>query len=50
MTGMVPAGRVYEDDDGRACAASMPQALTHMLVVPKEHIASMGATGQEHTL
>src|SRR5882757_1171566 len=50
VTGLVPAVRVYEDDVCIAFADINPQALTHMLVVPKEHIASLGDAGPEHTL
>ena len=49
VTGMIPAERVYEDDVCIAFPDINPQALTHVLVVPKEHIASMAEIGPEHT-
>ncbi len=49
ITGMIPAQRVYEDEVCIAFPDINPQALSHVLVVPKEHIASLEEVGPEHT-
>jgi histidine triad (HIT) family protein len=49
VTGLVPAQRVYEDEFCIVFPDINPQALTHLLVVPKEHIASLAEAGPEHT-
>jgi histidine triad (HIT) family protein len=49
ITGMIPAQRVYEDEVCIAFPDINPQALSHVLVVPKEHIASLAEVGPEHT-
>jgi histidine triad (HIT) family protein len=49
VTGLIPAERVYEDEVCIAFPDINPQALTHVLVVPKEHIASLAETSPEHT-
>ena len=40
-TGEIPAKKVYEDDDIIAFNDINPQAPTHILVVPRKHIASL---------
>ena len=40
VAGIVSAERVYEDEDCLAFADLHPQAPVHLLVIPKEHIAS----------
>ncbi|CAM3543980.1 histidine triad nucleotide-binding protein [Halomonas lysinitropha] len=37
----IPADIVYEDDDVLAFNDINPQAPTHMLIVPKQHIATL---------
>ena len=49
IAGMIPAQRVYEDELCIAFPDVNPQALSHVLVVPKEHIASLEEVGPEHT-
>jgi histidine triad (HIT) family protein len=49
VTGMIPAQRLYEDDVCIAIPDINPQALSHTLVIPKEHIASLAEAGAEHT-
>ena len=49
VTGMIPADRVYEDEHCIAFPDINPQAASHTLVVPKEHIVSMAEVGPEHT-
>jgi histidine triad (HIT) family protein len=39
--GTIPATRLYEDDDTLAFPDLNPQAPTHILVIPKRHIASL---------
>lgn len=41
VAGEIPATKVYEDDDTLAFADLNPQAPTHVLVVPKRHIADV---------
>ena len=41
VAGEVPSNKVYEDDLCYAFRGINPQAPTHILVVPKEHIASV---------
>lgn len=42
IAGEIPSTKVYEDDWCYAFRDIAPQAPTHILVVPKEHIASAG--------
>ena len=41
----MPATRVYEDDDVVAFNDINPQAPTHVLVVPRRHIATLNDLG-----
>ena len=43
VAGEVPATVVYEDDDAVAFRDLNPQAPTHVLVIPRRHIASIDA-------
>jgi histidine triad (HIT) family protein len=43
----IPAERIYEDDDSIAIADINPQALIHVLVLPKRHIVSLAETEPE---
>jgi histidine triad (HIT) family protein len=47
VDGKIPAERIYEDDDVIVIADINPQALIHMLVLPKKHIVSLAETGPE---
>ena len=40
IKGEIPSAKVYEDDKCYAFRDIAPQAPTHILVVPREHIAS----------
>ena len=40
IKGEIPSGKVYEDDACYAFRDINPQAPVHVLIVPKEHIAS----------
>jgi len=44
----VPASIVYEDDRVLAFTDINPQASTHVLVVPKQHIESLNALEAQH--
>lgn len=41
VAGEIPSTKVYEDDQCLAFRDLNPQAPTHILVIPKEHIASV---------
>ena len=46
--GEIPSKKVYEDDLCYAFYDIEPQAPTHFLVIPKEHIASAGVITKEN--
>ena len=41
VAGEIPAARVYEDDQVIAFNDINPQAPMHVLVVPKQHVATL---------
>ena len=41
IAGEIPASKVYEDDQLFAFSDINPQAPTHVLIVPKRHIATL---------
>lgn len=47
--GRIPATTVYRDDDTVAFRDLNPQAPTHILVIPRRHIASVAATDRSDT-
>ena len=47
-SGSIPVDRVYEDDRVLAFPDINPQAPTHLLVIPKEHIASHAHAAAGH--
>jgi histidine triad (HIT) family protein len=49
VDGKIPAERIYDDDDAIAIADINPQALIHVLVLPKKHIVSLAETQTEDT-
>ena len=49
VAGNIPAKRVYEDDLCLCFADINPQAPTHLLIVPKERIASPAHAEEEHS-
>jgi histidine triad (HIT) family protein len=49
VAGTIPAKRVYQDDQVIAFSDTNPQAPSHFLVVPKEHIASLSDVAPAHT-
>ena len=46
IRGEIPSTKVYEDETAFAFRDINPQAPTHVLVVPKKHIASMDAADE----
>lgn len=51
--GQIPAKKLYEDEQAVAFADIDPKAPVHILVIPKQHIASLaevGASEREKTL
>jgi len=45
--GEIPATVVFEDDDIMAFRDINPQAPTHLLIIPKRHIATINDTNDE---
>ena len=48
IAGEIPSSKVYEDELCYAFYDIDPQAPTHFLVIPKEHIGSCGEIGPEN--
>ena len=48
--GQIPSAKVYEDDQILAFRDIAPQAPTHILVIPKEHIGSVAEVTEENAL
>ena len=42
VAGQIPSAKVYEDEKVYAFRDIAPQAPTHVLVVPKQHVPSVG--------
>ena len=49
IAGEIPSQRVYEDDFVYAIRDIAPQAPVHILVIPKEHIASAASITAENS-
>lgn len=49
IAGEIPSNKVYEDELVFAFRDINPQAPTHILVVPKTHIASVGEITRENS-
>ncbi|WP_067514472.1 histidine triad nucleotide-binding protein [Endozoicomonas ascidiicola] len=47
VAGDIPANKVFEDDDVLAFRDINPASPTHILVIPKKHIATMNDTTVE---
>jgi histidine triad (HIT) family protein len=47
-SGKIPADKVYEDDKIIAFRDINPQAPTHILLIPKEHIATVNDLQESH--
>lgn len=52
VSGDIPARKVYEGDEVIAFEDIHPQAPTHLLVIPREHIASLAEVddGNKHII
>jgi histidine triad (HIT) family protein len=48
VSGAIPAKRVFEDELSLAFADINPQAPTHLLIIPKEHIPSLAHAAKDH--
>ena len=48
VDGSIPSKAIYQDHRCYAFADLNPQAPVHILIVPREHIASIGHAGKEH--
>ena len=48
VEGKIPVKRMFEDEQCLCFADINPQAPTHLLIIPKEHIASTAQAEQEH--
>ena len=48
ISGEIPARRIHEDDDVIAFEDINPQAPTHVLVIPRTHIAMLNDLRQSH--
>lgn len=49
VSGAIPVKRVFEDETSLAFADIHPQAPVHLLVIPKQHLASHAHAVAEHT-
>ena len=49
LRGEIPCKKVYENDFALAFHDINPQAPVHLLVIPKEHVASCGAITPENS-
>ena len=47
--GIIPSSKVYEDERVLAFNDIDPQAPTHFLVIPKEHITGAGEINKENS-
>lgn len=48
IAGDIPSAKVYEDDKVYAFRDIEPQAPVHILIIPKEHIASANELNEEN--
>ncbi len=49
VKGDIPSTKVYEDESVFAFRDIAPQAKTHILVIPKEHIASVAEINEKNS-
>jgi histidine triad (HIT) family protein len=47
IAGTIPSSKIFEDEHTFAFADINPQAPTHVLIVPKKHIASLDHASEE---
>ena len=48
VDGSIPSTAVYQDEQSYAFADIGPKAPVHILVIPREHIASLAEAGAHH--
>jgi histidine triad (HIT) family protein len=48
VEGQIPSNAVYQDESAYAFADVSPQAPVHILIVPREHIASLSGATKNH--
>lgn len=48
VAGQIPAKKAYEDEEVLAFHDIHPWAPVHVLVIPKQHIATLAEVGPEH--
>ena len=48
IAGEIPSRKVYEDDDMLAFHDINPMAPVHFMIIPKRHVDSLAACGEEH--
>ena len=48
VAGEIPSRKVYEDDDMLAFHDIHPLAPVHFMIIPKQHVDSLAACGDEH--
>jgi histidine triad (HIT) family protein len=48
VEGKIPVKRMFEDEQCLCFADINPQAPTHLLIIPKEHIASQAHAEEDH--
>lgn len=48
IDGSIPSKAVYQDEQCHAFADINPQAPVHVLIIPREHIASIANASPEH--
>lgn len=48
-SGVIPVTRIYENDHVLAFPDINPQAPTHLLIIPKQHFASLAQTSAAET-
>jgi len=48
IAGSIPSTAVYQDDQCYAFADIHPRAPVHVLIAPREHIASLGEAAEGH--
>ncbi len=49
VAGRIPSTKVYEDEKVLAFRDINPQAPTHIVVIPKEHVEDMNGIGAENS-
>jgi histidine triad (HIT) family protein len=50
VAGEIPSDFIYEDEEFIAFRDIQPQAPVHVLIVPREHIASLNKLSEKNTL